>query len=260
LHAGHASLIRRAAEECDVVTVSVFLNPSQFAPGEDFASYPANLEGDRRQALAAGAEILFTPERHEIYPAGDTTRVVVRELTEVLCGPHRPGHFEGVATVVTKLFAATGPCTAFFGRKDYQQLKVVERLVRDLLLPVRVVGLPTVRESDGLAMSTRNVYLSPADRVRARALPIGLSAAARAFQQGERRPVALTGPLLRALTEAELEPDYVSLAEPDSLAALPSTERIGERALLAVAVRVGGARLIDNLVLGEDKDPLGDGR
>ena len=232
------------------------MNPTQFGPHEDFARYPRNLEADVERCRAAGAALLFAPPTAEMYPQGERTRVRVSGLTDALCGPHRPGHFEGVATVVTKLFAIAGACVAVFGRKDYQQLKVIERMARDLFLPVDVVGYHTVRDADGLALSSRNAYLSADDRTRALALVRGLSAAARGFGVGERRVGAL-----RKLALAEIEPaasriDYVTLADPETLEPLPDEATAGERALLATAVFVEKTRLIDNLVLGEEESPL----
>lgn len=256
LHAGHESLIQEAAKSCGLVAVSIFLNPTQFSSGEDLGRYPGTLEIDREVAQRAGCQLIFAPTVEQMYPRGESTTVRVGRLTEHLCGPHRPEHFEGVATIVTKLLACVGPCAAFFGRKDYQQLKVVERLVRDLCLPVQVVGLPTVRESDGLAMSTRNAYLAPPERKRARALASGLSGALRTFQRGERQPDAVVAPLNQAVADARLRADYITLADPETLVPLPPGVPILERSLLAVAVRIGSARLIDNVVLGEDTDPL----
>jgi pantoate--beta-alanine ligase len=187
-----------------------------------------------------------------MYPPGEETRVQVGPLAAHLCGPFRPGHFEGVATIVTKLFAIAGPCTALFGKKDYQQLAILRRVATDLFLPVRVVGHPIVREPDGLAMSSRNAYLSPDERKRALALARGLAAAARAFAAGERRAGTL-----RSLARAEVERvatslDYVTLADPESLVPIDDAEQIGARGVLAIACRIGTTRLIDNIVLGED--------
>jgi pantoate--beta-alanine ligase len=176
-------------------------------------------------------------------------------LTEHLCGPFRPGHFEGVATVVTKLFAIAGPCTAVFGRKDYQQLKVIERLARDLLMPVQVVGEPTVRDADGLALSSRNAYLSADERARALSISRALRAAAAAFRAGERRAAALIEPVRAALASAGMRIDYADIADPDRLEPLAPEQQVGERALIAVAAFVGTTRLIDNTVLGEDAAP-----
>jgi pantoate--beta-alanine ligase len=202
-----------------------------------------------------GADLVLSPSADEMYPPGEKTRVRVAALAEHLCGPFRPGHFEGVATVVTKLFAIAGPCTAVFGRKDYQQLKIIERLARDLLLPVQVVGEPTVRDADGLALSSRNAYLSADERRRALAIPRALATAWAAFRAGERGAAALIEPARAALTEAGLRLDYAELADADELFPFALDARLPERALLAVAAFCGTTRLIDNLVLGEDAPP-----
>jgi pantoate--beta-alanine ligase len=259
LHAGHAALIEEAAKRADFVAVTVFVNPTQFGPSEDLAKYPRTLDSDIEKSANAGAKGVFAPSADAMYPPGDETRVRVPTTSEPLCGAHRPGHFEGVATVVTKLFALAGPCLAVFGRKDYQQLQVIKRLVRDLFLPVEIVGARTIREPDGLAMSSRNAYLSPTERQQAVAIPRGLSAAIRAFSrnEGERGAGAL-----RAIVRSHVEPiatsiDYIDVADPDSLRVIPDGERTGERALVAVAIRTPSARLIDNVVLGEDPAPIG---
>jgi pantoate--beta-alanine ligase len=256
LHAGHVALVEDARRRADVVAVSIFVNPTQFGPNEDYARYPRTLEADTEKCGRAGASIVFAPAADAMYPPGDETRVRVGATAGPLCGEHRPGHFEGVATVVMKLFALTGPCVAVFGRKDYQQLAVIRRFARDLFLPVEVVGMATVREPDGLAMSSRNAYLSAEQRAAALAIPRGLSRAHAAFAAGERRAGALTG-LVRAEVERVASSiDYVDAADADSIAVVPAGERVGERALLALAIRLGGARLIDNLVLGEDPPPI----
>lgn len=252
LHAGHLALVQKARALCDAVAVTIFVNPTQFGPNEDFARYPRQLERDVELCREAGASLVFAPPVEAMYPSGERTRVRVAGLTEFLCGPKRPGHFEGVATIVTKLFAATGPCVAVFGRKDYQQLKVIERMVRDLLLPIEVVGHPTVRDTDGLALSSRNAYLSPEERQRALVIPRALSLAHARFDAGERN----AGRLLD-LVEAEVKKgvdriDYVSVADPEELAPIASEKSVGLRALVAIAAFVGTTRLIDNTVLGED--------
>lgn len=258
LHAGHAALVEEAARRASFVAVTVFVNPTQFGPSEDLAKYPRTLDSDIEKSGKAGAAGVFAPSAEAMYPPGDETRVRVAATAEPLCGAHRPGHFEGVATVVTKLFALAGPCAAIFGRKDYQQLQVIRRLVRDLFLPVEIIGAPTVREPDGLAMSSRNAYLSKAEREQAVAIPRGLSAAVRAFGNGER-----DAGVLRALVRSHVEPiarsiDYVDVADPDTLRVLPDGARAGERALVALAIRTPSARLIDNVVLGEDPAPIGE--
>lgn len=253
LHEGHLALAREAKKRASFVVVSIFVNPTQFGPNEDLARYPRDLEGD--VGKLEGVDVVFAPEPGAMYPAGERTRVRVDELTAHLCGPHRPGHFEGVTTIVAKLFAIVGPSVAVFGKKDFQQLAVIRRMATDLFFPVEVVGYPIVREADGLAMSSRNAYLSAEERQRALSLSRGLSAAARAFANGERSAGAL-----RRLARDAIEPnatsiDYVSVADLDALVPFPDDARTPDRALLAVACRVGGTRLIDNIVLGEDPPP-----
>ena len=253
LHDGHRALMREAKRRAAFTLVSIFVNPTQFGPKEDLARYPRDLEGDVAKCAAEDVALVFAPAVSEIYPDGEQTRVRVTGITEHLCGASRPGHFDGVATVVTKLFAAAGPCVAVFGRKDYQQLQVIKRLTRDLLLPVDVVGFPTVRESDGLALSSRNAYLGAEDRARALAIPRSLANAVRAFAAGERGAQALRAPVVQALTDAGLRVDYVEVTDPDDLT--PASGAVGVRALLAIAAFAGATRLIDNVVLGEEPGP-----
>jgi pantoate--beta-alanine ligase len=255
LHDGHCALMREAKRRAGFTMVSIFVNPTQFGPNEDLARYPRDLEGDVAKCASEGVALVFAPPVSEIYPEGERTRVRVTGITEHLCGRSRPGHFDGVATVVTKLFAAAGPCVAVFGRKDYQQLQVIKRMARDLLFPVEVVGFPTVREPDGLALSSRNAYLGAEDRARALAIPRSLASAVRAFAAGERSAHALKDPVVRMLTEAGLRIDYVEVADPDDLAPAPGTAVVGSRALLAIAAHAGTTRLIDNVVLGEEPGP-----
>ncbi|MDP9070655.1 MAG: pantoate--beta-alanine ligase [Actinomycetota bacterium] len=238
LHDGHLSLVRRAVAECEVVAVTVFVNPLQFTTGEDLASYPRDLEGDTSVASAAGVEYLFAPSVREMYPDGMLTSVAVSELSEGLEGSARPGHFTGVATVVAKLFAIAGPCRAYFGEKDHQQLAVVRRLVADLSFPVQVVACPTVREADGLALSSRNLRLSGDERRAAAVLHRALLAG-------------------RALLEAgEDDADVVGAAMAEHIAGEPSAradyaearEEDGDWRLL-VAAWFGATRLIDNLAV-----------
>jgi pantoate--beta-alanine ligase len=250
LHEGHLALVREARRQCDFVVVSIFVNPTQFGPNEDLARYPRDLEGDVEKLH--DASLVFAPDVAAMYPPGDETRVRVGPLAAHLCGPHRPGHFEGVATVVTKLFAIVGPCRAVFGKKDFQQLAIIRRVVTDLFLPVEIVGAPIVRESDGLAMSSRNAYLAPEERVRALALSRGLSEAARAFAAGERSAGRLRGLAHREVERAATSIDYVTIADVDTLTPIDEGAEVGKHALLAVACRIGQTRLIDNLVLGED--------
>jgi pantoate--beta-alanine ligase len=255
LHEGHRTLMREARRRATSVAVTIFVNPTQFGPREDLDRYPKDLEGDVEKCRGEGVALVFAPSVAEMYPAGETTRVRVGGLGDHLCGVSRPGHFDGVATIVTKLLVAAGPCTAVFGRKDYQQLQIIRRLARDLLLPVEIVGHPTVREPDGLALSSRNAYLGPEDRRRALVIPRSLAGAVRAFGAGERSPARLREPVARALAEAGLRVDYVSIADADELAPLEEGSIVGARALLAVAAYSGSTRLIDNVVLGEDPPP-----
>ena len=255
LHDGHRALMREAKRRAGFTLVSIFVNPTQFGPREDLAKYPRDLDGDVAKCAAEGVALVFAPSVLEMYPDGERTRVRVSGITEALCGASRPGHFDGVATVVTKLFAASGPCVAVFGRKDYQQLQVIKRLVRDLLLPVEIVGFPTVREPDGLALSSRNVYLGAEDRARALSIPRALSVAGKAFAAGERRAGALKNPVEQALTNAGLRIDYVEVADPDTLSPFEDSAQTADRALVAVAAFAGATRLIDNVVLGEEPGP-----
>lgn len=249
LHAGHEALVARAKTDGRAVVLSIFVNPLQFAPGEDFTRYPRPLADDLEVARAAGTDVVFRPSAEEMYPEGDTTtRIELGRITQILCGRSRPTHFTGVATVVAKLFNIVRPVRAYFGLKDAQQVAVIRRLVRDLSYPVEVVGVPTVREPSGLALSSRNRYLSPAERGQASALSSGLFDAADAFRAGERRRAVLVELVRTRLVQAGLEPEYVEAVAWDSLEPLGAD--IGEGpVLLATAVRVGAARLIDNVIL-----------
>jgi pantoate--beta-alanine ligase len=248
LHAGHRALVERAADECDLVAVTVFVNPLQFNDALDLASYPRDLGGDVASATAAGAHVVFAPSVEEMYPgfpAPVATVVHVGVLGETLEGEARPGHFDGVATVVTKLLSIAGRCRAYFGEKDFQQLAVVRRLVTDLSLPVEVVGCETVRERDGLAMSSRNARLSPAGRRSATALRRALDAGLAALDAGERSPQAVEATMARALaTYPEIRPDYAVAVEAGTLVR-PRGHLHGDVRLLVAAV-VDGVRLIDN--------------
>lgn len=247
LHDGHLSLVRAARTSEDLVVVSLFVNPTQFGANEDLGAYPRTEERDARLAAEAGADILFAPSVDEIYPAGFSTGIHVGGITEVMCGAHRgPAHFDGVATVVTKLFQIVAPDAAYFGQKDAQQVLVIRRLVRDLDLPVRVVACPIVREPDGLAMSSRNVYLDPASRERATALNRALDAAEAVVAGGVTSADAVLAAARAELQAAGIEPEYLELRHPDDLREL---DRVGDAALLAVAAQVGPARLIDNRIL-----------
>ncbi len=256
LHEGHLSLVRAAGVRAPFVVASIFVNPTQFGPKEDFACYPRDLAGDVAKLTAAGCSLVFAPLTEAMYPEEEETRVRVGALAEPLCGAFRPGHFEGVATVVTKLFALAGASVAVFGKKDYQQLAILRRVALDLFLPVEVIGHPIVREEDKVAMSSRNAYLSPDERARARALSRGLSAAFRAYGSGERRASALRALVLGEVSGAVDSIDYVEVTDADRLSPFAGDATVGGRALVALACRVGKTRLIDNVVLGEDRDPL----
>lgn len=249
LHEGHLALVRRARAENDHVAVSIFVNPTQFGPGEDYATYPRDPERDLALLRQEGVAAVFLPSVEEMYPAGFSTAVEVGGVTERLEGAARPGHFRGVATVVAKLLNQFQPDRAYFGQKDAQQVVVVRRMVRDLDIPVTIVVVPTVRDADGLALSSRNVYLAPEERRAALALSRGLFAAAAAHAAGERDAERLRA-LVRAHLAAEplVRPEYVSLADAETLAELAVVDR---PALLSLAARVGRVRLIDNVVLEE---------
>jgi pantoate--beta-alanine ligase len=247
LHDGHRSLVDAAAEECDVVAVSIFVNPLQFAPGEDLADYPRDLERDLELCADAGATYAFTPSVEEMYPLGTptATTVTVSGISAELEGAARPTHFAGVATVVAKLFAITGPCRAYFGEKDWQQLAVVRRMAADLSFPVDVVGCPTVREPDGLALSSRNVYLTPEERAAAPALHRALQVGVAAIEGGERDPAAVRAAMHAVLDPVpEAEVDYLEVRDAATLSAVDPLR--GELRLLGAA-RFGRARLIDNV-------------
>jgi pantoate--beta-alanine ligase len=247
LHEGHLSLIRAARGENDVVVVSLFVNPAQFDEQGDLAAYPRDEAGDARKAADAGADILFAPPVEEVYPPGFATTVRVGGVTEPLEGRHRgAGHFEGVATVVCKLLNMAQPDVAYFGQKDAQQAAVIRRLVTDLDIPVRIAIQPTVREPDGLALSSRNVHLHGADRDRALALKRALDAAASAVAAGERDPDAVARAGRAAMAALGVEPEYLALVRPDDL---QPVDRIAGDVLVAVAARVGPTRLIDNTIL-----------
>jgi len=251
-HSGHVSLMERARRETDVVVVSLFVNPTQFGAGEDLAAYPRDEARDAAIAAEAGVDVLFAPPAEEVYPDGFQTTVHVGALAEPLEGARRPGHFDGVATVVTKLLNMAQPDVAFFGQKDAQQALIVRRVVRDLDLPVRIEVCPTVREPDGLAMSSRNAYLGPGDRERAVALRRALEAAETAVAGGERDARAVAAAAHAALEPYGVEPEYLALVAADTLAPV---DRIDGAALLALAARVGGARLIDNTLLSTNGRP-----
>lgn len=248
LHEGHLSLLRAARAECDVVVMSLFVNPTQFGPNEDLDRYPRDEKRDMAVAEQAGVDLVYAPPVEEMYPEGFATSVSVEGLTEVLCGdPARrgPGHFRGVTTVVAKLFNSVQPDVAFFGQKDAQQAVAIQRMVRDLDFPVRIEVLPTVRESDGLAMSSRNAYLSGEDRGRAGALSRALSAAAeRARTESLAAGIEAAG---RELADAGIEPEYLEARDAEDLKPVEALN--GRPVLVAVAAQVGGARLIDNVLI-----------
>lgn len=245
LHEGHLALIARAADECDTVIVSLFVNPLQFGESRDLDSYPRDRRRDAALAERAGADVLFAPAVQEMYPREQLTTVRVRGLTDGMEGRFRPGHFVGVTTVVTKLFAGIGPDRAYFGRKDAQQLVVVRRMTEDLSMAVDIVAGSTVREPDGLALSSRNTRLSPQERLAACALYAGLMAAADAAEAGERSGPVLTG-LVRSVLDGDplIVPEYVEMASQESATGLSHLDRA---AFLAVAAVVGGTRLLDNV-------------
>jgi len=252
LHAGHVSLVERARAENDHVGVSIFVNPTQFAPTEDLAAYPRDLARDLDLLARAGVDLVWTPPVDEVYPPGYQTYVTVEEVTRMLEGAARPTHFRGVTTVVARLFNVFQPDRAYFGQKDAQQVVVIRQMVRDLNFPLELVVCPIVREADGLALSSRNVYLTPEQRAAAPVLHRALCAARDAWQAGEHDGERLRGIMAAVLaTEPLAHPDYVSAADPNTLVELGDAS-LG--VLLSMAVRVGKARLIDNMLLGRVVD------
>ncbi|MCU0916620.1 MAG: pantoate--beta-alanine ligase [Planctomycetes bacterium] len=247
LHAGHVALIQAAVEQCDFVVVSLFVNPTQFGPGEDFEKYPRPLDQDLALCRAHGADAVFAPGRTEMYPRQNLTWVSVEKVSEPLCGRFRPGHFRGVATVCTKLFSIVGPDLAFFGQKDAQQVAVIQRMVADLNLPLEIVVCPTVREPDGLALSSRNQYLSPQERKEATVIYRALCRAAGLIRAGETDVAKITEQMHEVLRQVPaLRIEYASVADAESLAELRQARG---RVLVAVAGRLGSTRLIDNVVV-----------
>jgi len=247
LHEGHLTLMRRAKNSCDAVIISIFVNPTQFGPQEDYERYPRDLERDLKLAREVGVDTVFAPEVQEMYPPGYATYVEVEGLTEVLCGATRPGHFRGVATVVTKLFNIVQPDEAFFGLKDYQQAMVIKRMVKDLNIPVEIVTVPTVREEDGLALSSRNKYLTPEERRQALSLYRALKLGEELIRRGERRADKVREAMTKEILSQPLARiDYVSVNDAETLKPL---EEISGKVLLAVAVWIGSTRLIDNVVV-----------
>ena len=249
LHEGHLTLVDAARAEADAVAISIFVNPLQFGPTEDLARYPRNLARDRALAKERGVDLLFVPEVEAMYPGGAEVRVAAGEMAARWEGAVRPGHFDGVLTVVAKLFHLVEPDIAVFGQKDIQQLALVRRMVEDLNWPLRIVAVPIARDPDGLALSSRNVYLSPEQRAAALALARSLAAAAAAFREGERRAERLEGAVRRELQAGGgIVVDYIAVVEPDRLMPVPE---VAPGTIVAIAARVGSTRLIDNVILAE---------
>jgi pantoate--beta-alanine ligase len=248
-HDGHLSLMREGRKKGDRLVVSLYVNPTQFAPTEDFSTYPRNFERDRQLAEGVGADVLFIPANGEMYPEGYQTYVLVEGVTDNLCGKSRPSFFRGVTTVCTKLFHIVKPHLTIFGRKDFQQYVTIKRMVRDLNMDIEVIGLPTVREPDGLAMSSRNIHLSPAERMAALSLNRSLQMAECLYDGGERDARRIVGQVSDHITgQPGTEIDYVQICDTATMRDINTIE--GE-AILALAVRVGKTRLIDNHVFGE---------
>lgn len=246
LHEGHLSLVRQLAPDVEVVAASIFVNPMQFGPKEDLAKYPRDLAGDAAKLASVGCHLVYAPDAIDVYPPGFQTAVEVSEVSQGLCGAVRPGHFRGVTTVVMKLFQVVRPDIAIFGEKDFQQLTVLRQMASDLALDVEVRGAPLVRDPDGLAMSSRNAYLSPEERARALSISRGLGAARAAYEGGERDSAVLLGLVRASLEVAALTPEYLELRSFRELRAL---ERAEDPCVVLVATRVGGTRLIDNVIL-----------
>jgi pantoate--beta-alanine ligase len=252
LHEGHLSLVRMAKSQCEVVAASIFVNPTQFGPNEDFAKYPRTFERDYEFLEKTSVDILFAPTPEEMYPKGAVTWVTVEELSDKLCGRSRPGHFRGVATVVSKLFHIVEPDAAFFGQKDAAQLAIIRRITNDLNFSVKIVGCPIVREADGLAMSSRNVYLNAPQRKQALALHRSLIAAESLYKQGEHNAIQLINAATQVFEQEQsvslgsLRLDYIELVDPETLDAVQDA---ASPALLAIAAFVGTTRLIDNVLL-----------
>jgi pantoate--beta-alanine ligase len=251
-HEGHLNLVRLGRRRCDCVVVSIYVNPTQFAPTEDFEAYPRDFERDSRLAEAAGADILFAPDNREMYPEGYQTYVDVEGVTQNLCGLSRPGHFRGVATVCMKLFHIVKPQVTVFGRKDFQQYVVIRRMVEDLNMDIEVIGMQTTRESDGLAMSSRNVYLKPEERESALSLSRSLLLAKQLYERGERDSTIILRNVHGFIAgHPHTEIDYARICD---TVTMRDTPRIEAESVLALAVRVGKTRLIDNHVFGEPLD------
>lgn len=249
LHEGHLSLLREGKRKGDVLVMSIFVNPTQFGPGEDYADYPRDMRRDMEMAEGVGVDVVFNPDVRDIYPQGFQTYVRVEGVTKNLCGLSRPGHFQGVATVVLKLFNIVRPHIAIFGEKDFQQLVMVKRMIKDLNMDIEIIGMPTVREGDGLAMSSRNSYLNPEERKAAQAIYRSLLRGKEVFDKGVIDVDRILGEVRKVIEgEPLIVVDYIKLCDMNTLQDINIVE--GE-ALLAIAVRVGKARLIDNIKLGE---------
>jgi pantoate--beta-alanine ligase len=247
-HEGHLELMRVGRRLTDILAISIFVNPTQFGPSEDFQSYPRDMEGDLAGAKEVGVDLVFAPSVEEMYPDGHQTKIAVERVTKHLCGLSRPGHFDGVTTVVAKLFNIAKPHLAIFGEKDYQQLTAVKRMVKDLDMDTQIIGVPTVREPDGLAMSSRNSYLNPEERESALCLKKSLDLAREMFSQGKKDVQKMREAVEKLiLSHPFTEIDYINICDPMSL---EDVDRIEGEALLALAVKVGKARLIDNCLIG----------
>jgi pantoate--beta-alanine ligase len=247
LHEGHLALMREGKRRGDYLVVSIFVNPTQFGVGEDYEKYPRDLEGDTEKVSSAGGDIIFAPSGKEMYPSGYQTFVAVEKVTQNLCGASRPTHFQGVTTVVAKLFNIVKPHVAIFGEKDYQQLVTIRQMTRDLNFDIEIIGMPTIREEDGLAMSSRNKYLSSEERKQALCLVSALNQVEKLFQGGEKNSkklIAHAAEIIRVQSVAAI--DYVKVCHPETIEDL---EWIDDRALMALAVKIGKTRLIDNRVL-----------
>jgi pantoate--beta-alanine ligase len=250
LHQGHMELLRVGREKGDRLIMTLFVNPTQFGPKEDYQKYPRDTEGDLNNARSAGVDAVFMPTVEEIYPDSFQSTVEVKEITRYLCGKSRPGHFAGVTIVVAKLFNITKPHLAIFGEKDYQQLIVIKQMVRDLNMDIKIIGVPTVREADGLAMSSRNNYLTPEERTSALSLKKGLDLGKAMVTKGERDPVRIKNAVRELiLSHPFTDIDYISICDPEKLTDIKIIDR---PCLLALAVRVGKARLIDNIIVREN--------
>ncbi len=251
-HEGHLELMRVARKNADVVVVSIFVNPIQFGPSEDYSRYPRDIERDKKKAQEVGVDILFIPSVEEMYPEGFQTKVRVEKLTQHLCGLFRPGHFDGVTTVVTKLFNIVKPHIAVFGEKDYQQLLVIKRMVKDLNMDIHIIGVPTVREADGLAMSSRNTYLTPEERKSALCLKKSIDLAKEMVEKGETDASVIKKKVEELISSYPFTKiQYVSICDPETL---EEVSQIKDKALIAMAVFVGNARLIDNAILEKNNN------